>query len=100
VRDVPQSGANRAVDEVVGVTVRQGKRKERIMPEDYDRRKCAALVEEAREITDHLKAEAEPGVVTAMQSAATQPIRPQRRNMAAVPPVGRDRMGRNNDVAA
>jgi hypothetical protein len=29
------------------------------MPEDYDRRKCAALVKEAREITDHLKAEAE-----------------------------------------
>jgi hypothetical protein len=29
------------------------------MPEDYDRRKCAALVKEAREITDHLKAETE-----------------------------------------
>jgi hypothetical protein len=30
-----------------------------IMPEDYERGKCAALVKEAREITDHLKAEAE-----------------------------------------
>jgi hypothetical protein len=29
------------------------------MPEDYDRLKCAALAKEAREITDHLKAEAE-----------------------------------------
>ena len=58
-RGVPQSGAKRAVDEAVAVSVRQGKQKERIMPEDYDGRKYAALVKEAREITDHLKAEAE-----------------------------------------
>jgi hypothetical protein len=35
------------------------------MPEDYDRRKYAALVKEAREIIDHLKAEAE-GIRTQM----------------------------------
>ena len=58
-RGVPQSGANRAVGEAVAVSVRVGKRKDRVMQEDYDRGKCAALVKEGREITDLLKAETE-----------------------------------------
>lgn len=58
-RGVPQSGANRAVDEAVAVGVRVGKRKHRVMQENYDRGKCAALVKEGREITDLLKAETE-----------------------------------------
>ena len=56
---VPQSGANRAVGEAGGLSVRLGKRKDRVMQEDYDRGKCAALVKEGREIADQLKAETE-----------------------------------------
>jgi hypothetical protein len=38
---------------------RPGKRKDRVMQEDYDRGKCAALIKEAREIAGHLKVETE-----------------------------------------
>jgi hypothetical protein len=48
-----------AVREAVAVSVRVGKWKDRVMQEDYDPEKCAALVKEGREITDLLKAETE-----------------------------------------
>ena len=45
--------------EAVAVSVPLGKRKNRVMHEDYDRGKCAALLKEARAITSQLRAETE-----------------------------------------